>query len=117
MKNPNFPNRTFTQDPRDDLSGMDVARKALILSRLLGRRVNLDSLKIESLYPEEMGPNMMSLEDFLSSGLLLLDNDIQERVQKAALDGKVLRYVCVIEGSRCIGRIAAVCHLTRYSAE
>ena len=43
---------------------------------------------------------MMSLEDFLSSGLLLLDNDIQERVQKAALDGKVLRYVCVIEGSR-----------------
>lgn len=87
-------------DPRDDLSGMDVARKALILSRLLGRRVNLDSLKIESLYPEEMGPNMMSLEDFLSSGLLLLDNDIQERVQKAALDGKVLRYVCVIEGSR-----------------
>lgn len=87
-------------DPRDDLSGMDVARKALILSRLLGRRVNLDSLKIESLYPEEMRPNMMSLEDFLSSGLLLLDNDIQERVQKAALDGKVLRYVCVIEGSR-----------------
>lgn len=87
-------------DPRDDLSGMDVARKALILSRLLGRWVNLDSLKIESLYPEEMGPNMMSLEDFLSSGLLLLDNDIQERVQKAALDGKVLRYVCVIEGSR-----------------
>ncbi|KAK7829819.1 homoserine dehydrogenase [Quercus suber] len=88
-------------DPRDDLSGMDVARKALILARLLGRRINLDSIKIESLYPEVMGSNVMSVEDFLDDGLLLLDKDIQERVNKASLNGNVLRYVCVIEGSRC----------------
>ncbi|TXG73429.1 hypothetical protein EZV62_002008 [Acer yangbiense] len=88
-------------DPRDDLSGMDVARKALILARLLGRRINMDSIKIESLYPEEMGPNVMSVEDFLSTGISLLDNDIQERVRKASLNGNVLRYVCMIEGSRC----------------
>ncbi|KAK9999157.1 hypothetical protein SO802_018760 [Lithocarpus litseifolius] len=88
-------------DPRDDLSGMDVARKALILARLLGRRINLDSIKIESLYPEVMGSNVMSVEDFLDNGLLLLDKDIQERVNKASLNGNVLRYVCVIEGSRC----------------
>lgn len=87
-------------DPRDDLSGMDVARKALILARLLGMRINIDSIKIESLYPEEMGPNIMSVEDFLSTGLPLLDNDIGERVRKASLNGNVLRYVCVIEGSR-----------------
>ncbi|KAF5447269.1 hypothetical protein F2P56_032836 [Juglans regia] len=92
----------FTEpDPRDDLSGMDVARKALILARLLGWRINLDSIKIESLFPKEMGPNAMSAEDFLDSGLLLLDKDIQERVTKASLNGNVLRYVCVIEGSRC----------------
>ncbi|KAK9189032.1 hypothetical protein WN944_020437 [Citrus x changshan-huyou] len=88
-------------DPRDDLSGMDVARKALILARLLGMQINIDSIKIESLYPEEMGPNIMSVEDFLSTGLPLLDNDIGERVRKASLNGNVLRYVCVIEGSRC----------------
>ncbi|PON59193.1 Homoserine dehydrogenase lacking ACT domain containing protein [Parasponia andersonii] len=88
-------------DPRDDLSGMDVARKALILARLLGRRLNLDSIKIESLYPEEMGPGVMSVEEFLGSGVLLLDKNIQERVYKASLNGNVLRYVCVIEGSRC----------------
>ncbi|CAN6557410.1 unnamed protein product [Malus baccata var. baccata] len=86
-------------DPRDDLSGMDVARKALILARLLGQRINLDAIKIESLYPEEMAPSVMSIEDFLGSGLLLLDKNIQERVSKASLDGKVLRYVCVIEDS------------------
>ncbi|KAF3962288.1 hypothetical protein ACB098_08G087100 [Castanea mollissima] len=88
-------------DPRDDLSGMDVARKGLILARLLGWRINLDSIKIESLYPEVMGSNVMSVEDFLDNGLLLLDKDIQERVKKASLNGNVLRYVCVIEGSRC----------------
>jgi hypothetical protein len=42
----------------------------------------------------------MSVEDFLDSGLLLLDKDIQERVNKASLNGNVLRYVCLIEGSR-----------------
>ncbi|KAL5575049.1 hypothetical protein UlMin_016748 [Ulmus minor] len=87
-------------DPRDDLGGMDVARKALILSRLLGQRLNMDSIKIESLYPEAMGPNVMSVDEFLGN-VSLLDKDIQERVHKASLNGNVLRYVCVIEGSRC----------------
>uniref|UniRef100_A0A803PY99 Homoserine dehydrogenase n=1 Tax=Cannabis sativa TaxID=3483 RepID=A0A803PY99_CANSA len=88
-------------DPRDDLSGMDVARKALILARLLGQRLNLDSIKIESLYPGEMGPGVMSVEEFLGGGVSLLDKDFQERVHKASSKGNVLRYVCVIEGSRC----------------
>ncbi|CAJ2668663.1 bifunctional aspartokinase/homoserine dehydrogenase 1-like [Trifolium pratense] len=88
-------------DPRDDLGGMDVARKALILARILGHRINMDSIQIESLYPKEMGPDVMNVEDFLDRGLLLLDKDIQERVEKAASNGNVLRYVCVVEGQRC----------------
>ncbi|KAJ4834867.1 hypothetical protein Tsubulata_012974 [Turnera subulata] len=92
----------FTEpDPRDDLSGMDVARKALILARLLGRRINMDSIKIESLYPNNMAPDVMSVEEFLGSSIALLDKDVAERVRKAASSGNVLRYVCVIEGSRC----------------
>lgn len=87
-------------DPRDDLGGMDVARKALILARILGHEINLDSIQIESLYPKEMGPDVMTVEDFLDRGLLLLDKDIKDRVEKAASNGNVLRYVCVIEGSR-----------------
>jgi hypothetical protein len=47
-----------------------------------------------------MGPDVMTVEDFLDRGLLLLDKDIQERVEKAASNGNVLRYVCVIEGQR-----------------
>lgn len=88
-------------DPRDDLNGMDVARKALILARLLGQQINMDDLKIESLYPNELGPDSMSTEDFFSNGLSSLDKDILERVKVASSNGNVLRYVCTIEGSRC----------------
>ena len=42
----------------------------------------------------------MSVEDFLDSGLVKLDINIKERVRKASLNGNVLRYVCVIEGTR-----------------
>ncbi|XP_009120734.1 bifunctional aspartokinase/homoserine dehydrogenase 1 [Brassica rapa] len=86
-------------DPRDDLSGMDVARKALILARLLGKRIIMDSIKIESLYPEEMGPGVMTVDDFLQNGIAKLDQNIEERVQRASSNGCVLRYVCMIEGS------------------
>ncbi|GMP67807.1 hypothetical protein CsSME_00027677 [Camellia sinensis var. sinensis] len=90
----------YFNDPRDDLNEMDVARKALILARLLGQRIDLDNIKVESLYPEEMGPNIMHVEDFLVNGLPLLDKGIQERVERASSNGNVLRYVCVIEDSR-----------------
>lgn len=42
----------------------------------------------------------MSVEDFMSNGLPLLDKDIEERVRKTSQNGNVLRYVCVIDGSR-----------------
>lgn len=42
----------------------------------------------------------MSVEDFLGSGIVKLDNNIEERVRKASINGNVLRYVCVIEGTR-----------------
>ncbi|KAL2945602.1 Bifunctional aspartokinase/homoserine dehydrogenase 1 [Bienertia sinuspersici] len=87
-------------DPRDDLGGMDVARKALIIARLLGQRIDLDSIKVESLYPAEMGPDAMSVEEFLDNGVSQVDSHLADRVEKAASKGHVLRYVCVIEGSR-----------------
>lgn len=47
-----------------------------------------------------MGPDAMSVEDFLGGRIALLDKDIHGRVGKASLNGNVLRYVFVIEGSR-----------------
>ncbi|CAM0950398.1 unnamed protein product [Alopecurus aequalis] len=88
-------------DPRDDLSGMDVARKALILARLLGQQISMEDIKVESLYPSELGPEVMSTMEFLESGLAQLDERIEERVKAASLRGNVLRYVGVIGNTGC----------------
>ena len=52
-------------DPRDDLSGMDVARKALILGRLLGFAGGLENIAVESLVPD--GADRLPLDRFLKS--------------------------------------------------
>jgi homoserine dehydrogenase len=38
-------------DPRDDLSGLDVARKAIILARMMGREIEPEEIPYESLVP------------------------------------------------------------------
>lgn len=58
------------------------------------------AVQVESLYPAEMGSDAMNVEEFLANGVLQLDNHLADRVEKAASKGNVLRYVCVIEGSR-----------------
>jgi len=59
-------------DPRDDLSGMDVARKALILSRLAGWPMGLEQIRVEPLYPTEMVS--LSVAEFMAQ-LPRLDSD------------------------------------------
>ena len=50
-------------DPRDDLSGLDVARKAIILARKIGRWIEPDEIPYQSLVPE--GLENVSLEEFI----------------------------------------------------
>src|SRR5919202_5177466 len=76
-------------DPRDDLSGMDVARKGLILGRLLGYRGELADVAVESLVPEELRD--VPREEFLAR-LAELDALWERRVREARERGKVLRY-------------------------
>ncbi len=65
--------RGYTEpDPRDDLSGMDVARKALILSRLAGWPMELEQMHVEPLYPGEMAS--LSVDEFMAQ-LPRLDSD------------------------------------------
>ncbi|QWU99784.1 bifunctional aspartate kinase/homoserine dehydrogenase I [Francisella salimarina] len=49
-------------DPRQDLSGMDVARKTVILAREIGLNIGLNDLVIENLVPEEL--RECSVEEF-----------------------------------------------------
>lgn len=90
----------FTEpDPRDDLSGMDVARKALILSRILGQDIEITDIALEKLYPESMAS--LSKEEFISA-LDQLDDKYSKKSADAQSSGKVLRYVATVskEGAK-----------------
>jgi len=76
-------------DPRDDLSGMDVARKALILAQLLGYEGTLDEVEVESLVPEEL--RSVSVAEFLAR-IEELDPVWRQRVPEVRSTGRVLLY-------------------------
>jgi bifunctional aspartokinase / homoserine dehydrogenase 1 len=80
-------------DPRDDLSGVDVARKALILGRLLGYPGELRRSAVESLVPK--WARALSREQFLDR-LEELDAGWKRRAETAAAEGQVLRYVALV---------------------
>jgi aspartokinase/homoserine dehydrogenase 1 len=80
-------------DPREDLSGMDVARKALILGRLLGFSGELEDIAVESLVPD--GAERLKLDRFLGS-LAQFDAAWAKRVAAARARGGVLRYRAIV---------------------
>jgi homoserine dehydrogenase len=87
-------------DPRDDLSGLDAARKAVILARELGAAVDVDDVAVEPFLPAEaLAPG--SLQDLVAA-LRPLDAALQRRCRELAARGRALRYLVRIrveEGS------------------
>jgi len=97
----------FTEpDPRDDLSGMDVARKLLIVAREVGLQMELDDIHIEPAVPLDAVRHVDHSE--LIGALQSLDEDFSARVRTADAEGKVLRYVGRIEDGKCRVAIEAV---------
>jgi aspartokinase/homoserine dehydrogenase 1 len=83
-------------DPRDDLNGMDVARKILILSREAGSHLELSDIQVENLVPESCR-GAMSIDQFFSA-LEKHDAAFEEQRKKAADKKEKLRYMAVLEG-------------------
>jgi len=95
--------RGYTEpDPRDDLSGLDVARKALILARTLGRRIDLANIETESLVPEAL--REIGVPDYLER-VAEQDDEIARRASAAQAEGKTLKYVVSVrpEGRISVG--------------
>ncbi len=80
----------FTEpDPREDLSGMDVGRKLLILARELELQNEISDVRVENLIPEEM--RSLSPEEF--KGRLTELDPLMDTRKEALPPGKVLRYI------------------------
>lgn len=81
-------------DPRDDLSGLDVARKLVILAREAGWPLALEDVDLHSLVPDELAA--LSLDDFL---LRLHELDVPLAAQLACAEaaGGVLRHVAHLD--------------------
>jgi homoserine dehydrogenase len=90
-------------DPRDDLSGLDVARKAIILARKMGRTVEPEEIPYKSLVPE--GLEGVSLEEFMER-LPEHDEAFAERLL-AVEEHHMLRYLARIpkEGPVTVGLV------------
>ncbi|HET6593963.1 MAG TPA: bifunctional aspartate kinase/homoserine dehydrogenase I [Xanthomonadales bacterium] len=86
-------------DPRDDLSGMDVARKLLIVAREVGLQLELEDVDVEPVVPLDVVGHVDRSE--LLDTLRTLDGGFAERVAAAARQGRVLRYVARLEDGRC----------------
>jgi homoserine dehydrogenase len=80
-------------DPRDDLNGVDVARKALILARTCGIETELAEVATESLYPPSLAD--ISLDAFITT-LPVLNDQYQNRYQAAVPQGMTLRFLARI---------------------
>ncbi|HPQ71762.1 MAG TPA: bifunctional aspartate kinase/homoserine dehydrogenase I [bacterium] len=93
----------FTEpDPRDDLSGLDVARKALIIAREIGLELEMTDVDLTGMVPSEM----MALPDVdtFMNRLPDLDDDFAAQVEQARTENKVLRYLVeIVDGRVTVG--------------
>jgi bifunctional aspartokinase / homoserine dehydrogenase 1 len=90
-------------DPREDLSGRDAARKALILARLLGYRGAAPAA--DDLVPRSI--KSLPLSEFMKR-LPAFDDDWTRRVEREAARGQVLRYVVTATPRSVSARLMAV---------
>lgn len=81
-------------DPRDDLCGIDVARKLVILAREAGRDVELADVDVEGLVPATLRD--VRPDEFLAR-LDELDAPMHARLDTARACGRALRYVARLD--------------------
>jgi len=92
-------------DPRDDLSGMDVARKLIILGREMGMPLAFADVELQGLVPVSM---MDGDTDAFMRRLPELDAPMRERLEAARGSGRVLRYVGALDAATRSARVGLV---------
>jgi len=85
-------------DPRDDLNGMDMARKILILARESGLKIEMSDVILEPFLP----PSCFVVDsvDAFFDQLSKLDEDFAEKKRLAKSEGKLFRYIAKMENGK-----------------
>lgn len=83
-------------DPREDLSGVDVARKLIILAREMGLEVEMDAVHVESMVDE--GLRDATVDEYLKT-LGKHDQPMAALLNSARDRGQVVRYVGTIDSN------------------
>ena len=89
----------FTEpDPRDDLNGMDVARKILILAREVGLKIEPEEVAIAQILPDSclQAPSINAFFEALDAA----NPVFEEKLQQAEKEGKKLRFIATLEEGR-----------------
>lgn len=91
--------RGYTEpDPRIDLSGMDVARKLLILARECGMYVSMSDVKVAPLLPSQLR-NAKAVNEFLKL-LPSFDSHFEKMRLHAVTAGKKLRFIASLKSGK-----------------
>ena len=98
-------------DPRDDLAGMDVARKVTILARESGMELELEDIPVQSLVPEALR-GCASGDEYMSR-VAEFDGDMGAMLAEAEAAGECLRYVGVVDVKNRTGSV----ELRRYTKD
>ena len=81
-------------DPREDLSGLDVARKLVILAREAGWPLSMEQVVVESLVPPALAA--LPVDEFMQR-LAELDAPLAAKLASARAEGGVLRHVASLD--------------------
>jgi len=94
-------NKGYTEpDPRNDLNGMDVARKILILAREIGLKMEIGQVRIKQLLSKEC-LRASSINKFFTE-LKKLDSSFEKRKIQAQKSNKTLRYVASLQKGKAV---------------
>ncbi|MGP1587721.1 MAG: bifunctional aspartate kinase/homoserine dehydrogenase I [Treponemataceae bacterium] len=91
--------RKYTEpDPRDDLGGLDVARKALIIARESGMSLELEDIEMGNIFPKDFDSSGTT-EEFMEK-LPQVDEYFAQKIIKLKKEDKVLRMAASIENGK-----------------
>ena len=97
----------FTEpDPRDDLNGMDVCRKILILAREAGYDLEPEDIELESFLPSSCF-DVDTVDDFFTE-LEKEDDKLSEVQRQATNENKVLRFIASLVDGKATVKLEAV---------